>query len=105
MKQEFSYFYLTCDEGQKEAIAQTLLEKKLIVCAKFLPIDAMYWWEGKIERANEVMIIMEAPSDNFTKIESAVASIHAYDTFVLTQVEMKNINDDAKKWVAKELES
>lgn len=103
MKQEFSYFYLTCDEGQKEAIAQTLLEKKLIVCAKFLPIDAMYWLGGKIERANEVMIIMEAPSDNFVAIEAAIAVIHSYDTFVLTQVEIENINEHATAWAKSEL--
>ena len=103
MSAEFSYFYLTCDEKQKEQIARTLLEAKLIACAKFVPVDATYWWGGAIERGNEAMIIMEAPSKNFAAIESEVAKIHDYDTFVLTQVPMHKINNDAKVWIEKEL--
>jgi uncharacterized protein involved in tolerance to divalent cations len=58
---------------------------------------------GKIERANEVMIIMEAPSDNFVAIEAAIAVIHSYDTFILTQVEIENINEHATAWAKSEL--
>lgn len=99
MKAEFSYVYLTCGESQKEQIARALLEAKLIACAKFVPIDAMYWWGGAIERGSEAMIIMEAPTANFAAIEAEVAKIHSYDTFVLTQVLVSNINNDAKQWI------
>lgn len=103
MQSEFSYMYLTCDDGQKEKLARTLLEKRLIACAKFLPVDAMYWWEGKIELANEALIVMEAPTANFAAIEAEIAKIHTYDTFVLTQIPMTNVNNDAKNWIRKEL--
>ena len=103
MSTEFSYFYLTCDESQKEQLAQALVEAKLIVCAKFLPVDAMYWWNGAIERATEALVMMEGPSGNFAKIEQEIAKIHSYDTFVLTQVPMENLNNDAQRWVRKEL--
>ena len=99
MNTEFSYLYLTCDESQKEQIAKLLLEAKLIACAKFVPVDSMYWWKGTIERASEALIIMEAPTANFAAIEAEVAKIHSYDTFVLTQVLMTNINHDAKQWI------
>lgn len=99
MNTEFSYLYLTCDESQKEQIARALLEAKLIACAKFVPVDAMYWWEGAIERANEALIVMEAPTANFAAIEAEIAKVHSYDTFVLTQLLMTNINNDAKQWI------
>lgn len=103
MSTEFSYFYLTCDESQKEQLAQALVEAKLIVCAKFVPVDAMYWWNGAIERATEALVMMEGPSGNFAKIEQGIAKIHSYDTFVLTQVPMENINNDAQQWIRNEL--
>lgn len=93
------YCLLTCDAEQKETIAKTLLEERLIACAKFAPIDAMYWWDGAIERANETLIIMETAEDLFADIEAAVAKIHSYDTFVLTQIPMTTINSDARAWM------
>lgn len=102
MTTKFSYLYLTCDDKQKKQIAKKLLEKRLIACAKFVPVAAMYWWQGKIEEASEALLLMEAPTANFAAIEAEVAKIHEYDTFVLTQVPMTDINDDAKSWIEKE---
>lgn len=90
---------LTCDDDQKESIARALLDKRLIACAKFVPVDAMYWWQGEITRGNEVAIIMETAEDLFDEIEVEVAKIHAYDTFVLTQTPMTNINPAAREWL------
>jgi len=103
MKREFCYFYITCETGEESKIAQHLLEKHLVACAKFVPVSSAYWWDGKIEHANESLIIFESAADLFSEIEAEVKTIHSYDTFVLTQVSMTAINDDAAQWLNESL--
>lgn len=103
MNRKFCYALLTCDESEKEHIAKTLLDKHLIVCAKFMPVNAMYWWQGEVENADEVAILMETSEDLFDKIEAEVAKIHSYDTFVLTAVPIVRISKDAEKWMNENL--
>lgn len=94
---------LTCDAIEKENIAKILLKKHLIACAKFMPVSAMYWWQGKIAHDDEVAILMESAEDLFDEIEAEVAKIHSYDTFVMTQIPITNIGKDARKWMEENL--
>lgn len=94
---------LTCNENQKEVIAKTLLDTRLIACAKFMPVGAMYWWQGKVAHENEVAILMESAEDLFEEIEATIAKVHSYDTFVLTQIPITNINKAAREWMEGEL--
>jgi periplasmic divalent cation tolerance protein len=103
MKRKFCYLYLTCETGQEEKIAQRLLEKHLVACAKFVPITSAYWWNGAIDHANESLIVLESAADLFSEIEAEVKTIHSYDTFVLTQVTMATINDEAEQWLNENL--
>ena len=99
MKRKFCYFYLSCETGEESVIADHLLERHLAACAKFVPIASSYWWNGEIERANETMIVFESAEDLFEEAEAEVKKIHSYDTFVLTQVTMTNVNEAAAKWL------
>ncbi len=103
-KREFCYLYLTCENSVEAAeIAEALLDKHLIVCAKQVPVEADYWWEGSIEHNHEMLLIMESRLDLFEQIEKAVAKIHSYDTFVLEAVPIAKVSQKAKQWMEKEL--
>ncbi len=103
MERNYCYLYLTCENGEEETIAQHLLEKHLVACAKFVPITSAYWWNGAIDHAKESLIIFESAADLFSDVEAEVKTIHSYDTFVLTQVSMAAINEDAAKWLNENL--
>ena len=94
---------LTCaDRAEAEKIADALLDKHLIACAKFLPVDSKYWWRGKLEAAKETLLLMESVVDNFEKIEAEVAKLHSYDTFVLKQIPITNLSKKARTWLEQE---
>lgn len=103
MKRKFCYFYLTCDPSEAEVIAQSLLEKRLIACAKFTPIRSTYWWQLSIEHTDETLIIMESAEDLFSEVKRELATLHSYETFVLTAVEITHINVKAAKWLEENL--
>ena len=100
---ELCYLILTCDESEKEKIARHLLDKRLVVCVKFIPIDAMYWWQGSIAREHKAVLLMESSEDLFAEIEKELTDVHSYDTFVLTQIPMTNVSMAARQWMEGEL--
>jgi len=100
MKNKFVELILTCaDRSEASKIANNLLKQKLIACVKFMPIESRYWWRGKLEKSEEVMLIMESISDNFEKIEAEITKLHSYDTTVLLQVPIEKVSAKAEAWL------
>ncbi|MEM5829457.1 MAG: divalent-cation tolerance protein CutA [Candidatus Aenigmatarchaeota archaeon] len=72
--------FLTCPKERiAEKVAKDLLKKKLIACASVIPkIKSFYWWEGKIERNSEVLVMMKTEEKLFPLIEKEILKIHPY---------------------------
>lgn len=100
---KFCYFYLTCDANEADSLIDLLLKKRLIVCAKKVPVNATYWWEGEIEKSDEIMLVMESAKENFDLVEVELKKAHSYDTFVLTAVPTQKVSKDAQKWMEENL--
>lgn len=96
--------YLSCgNDNEANRIATELLRKRLIVCAKQIPVKSSYWWRGKITHDAEVMLILESDQKFFDKIEAEVAVMHSYDTFVMQAVPVSAVSKKAIKWMQDEL--
>ncbi len=97
---------LTCASWQEaQRIADHLLNRRLIACAKFLPIQCKNWWEGELSSAKEVMVMMESVSHYFSDIEAEIATLHSYQTFVLKSLPIHEVSHEAKLWLAGIMES
>lgn len=83
MKMPTSYrVVLVTASSEEEArrLARDLLEKKLIACANLVPIQSLYWWEGAIEEAAEVLMILKTTQAALQdELIEAVQAAHSYD--------------------------
>ena len=65
---------------EAEKIATTLLERKLIACANILgPVSSRFWWQGKIDLAEEYMIFMKTKRELFDQVVDNVKQLHSYE--------------------------
>ena len=65
---------------EAEKIATTLLEKKLIACANILgPVSSRFWWQGKIDSAEEYIIFMKTKRELFDQVADNVKQLHSYE--------------------------
>jgi periplasmic divalent cation tolerance protein len=88
------------DRAEAQKIADVLLEKRLVACAKiFGPLDSTYWWKGKIEKAGEVLLVLDTHESRCPAIEELVASLHSYETFVLTALPLVYVSKNARLWL------
>jgi periplasmic divalent cation tolerance protein len=97
----FVELVLTCGSWQEaQRIADALLEQRLIACAEFIEIKSKYHWHSNLEENKEIKLIMETIADNFDKVETEVAKLHSYETFVLQQIPLTNLSERAQIWWA-----
>ncbi len=65
-------------EAQK--IVRALLDKRLIACANiFGPVDSEFWWQGKIERAKEFLVLMKSDEKLFDGLSTTIKELHSYE--------------------------
>jgi periplasmic divalent cation tolerance protein len=96
-------YYLTCvDDWQADKIAKALLNKKLIVCARQIPVSSSSLWAGKITENEEILLVMESVAENFAKIEKEVKKLHSYKTFVLYSTPVKTTKR-VEEWIKREI--
>jgi periplasmic divalent cation tolerance protein len=68
------------DKAEAEVIAKTLLQERLIACANIIsPVESCFHWLGKIEVAEECMIIMKSKASLFKELDLRVKSLHSYE--------------------------
>ncbi|MBI3324231.1 MAG: divalent-cation tolerance protein CutA [Candidatus Omnitrophica bacterium] len=73
--------FLTCPSTKvARRIAQTLIAQRLAACVNILPgVDSVFWWEGKVDRARETLLIIKTTRARFRELQPAVRRSHPYD--------------------------
>jgi periplasmic divalent cation tolerance protein len=62
-------------------MAAALVERRLAACVQVVgPVSSTYWWQGKIETAEEWQCIAKSRSGLYQAIEAAICELHSYDT-------------------------
>ena len=89
---------------QAQTIARHLVDKKLAACVQITgPVESLYSWKGKIEKAREWLCLIKTREDLFPKIESAIKELHTYETPEIIAVPMIKVGKDYRKWMQKSL--
>lgn len=92
--------YLTCaDDAEAKKIGSALLEARLVTCVRRSPVSSSYWWDGKINRDDEILLMMESLEEKFDAIEQIVTKLHSYDEYVLTAVPVLKTTPGVEKWL------
>lgn len=104
MKNEPAELVLTCGSWQEaQNIADELLEKGLVACVEFMEVKSKYRWNGAIDQANEIKLIMLTEAKMFDEVEKVVDKLHTYETFVLQSLPISQVSAKAGEWLNKEI--
>jgi periplasmic divalent cation tolerance protein len=70
----------TGSKDEAEKITLHLLNDKLIACANIVaPVTSFFRWSGKVERAEECLVLMKSRRELFGRLTEVVKMIHSYD--------------------------
>lgn len=88
-----------------EKIADKLLHERLTACAQIdSPIESLYWWQGKQERAKEWRVSVRTRADLFSQVESGIKSVHPYEVPEIVAFSIKECSPDYYNWIIQETE-
>lgn len=96
--------YLVCSsEEEADKIADVLLEKRLIACAKKLPVKSIFRWKGELNKADEIVLLLETEDRLFDAIEDEVRKLHSHKTFILASIPVGKASVGVAEWLKEEL--
>lgn len=68
------------DRTVAERIAETLVGERLVACANVLAdTHSVYRWEGAVEQASEVTILLKTTAQRYAALEMRLAELHPYE--------------------------
>jgi len=63
-----------------QEIAMVIVGNRLAACVQISgPITSTYWWQGKIEQAQEWVCTAKTREDLYPALELAIREMHTYD--------------------------
>jgi periplasmic divalent cation tolerance protein len=68
------------DQARAQALAEALLERRLVACVSLQPLQSLYRWKGQLQRDAEVQLLFKTSADQLGRLQDAVMELHSYDT-------------------------
>jgi periplasmic divalent cation tolerance protein len=95
---------LTTAGSQEEArkIANALVERRLAACVNIVShVESIYRWQGKIETAEEWLLLIKTQAELFDRVRNAVKELHSYDLPECVMLEVAAGSPEYLDWIAK----
>ncbi len=91
---------------EAEAAGRTLVERRLCACVNILPsMVSLYWWQGKIDRGDEVVMIIKTRATLAEAVRVAVKAMHSYSTPAILVIPIENVDPDYHAWIVAETQA
>ena len=79
MTDKIVIFVAVGNSSDAALLAKSLVEKRLVACVNLVPsVSSWYWWEGKVNQDQEVLLMMKTSRDKFAALEKEVLRLHSY---------------------------
>jgi periplasmic divalent cation tolerance protein len=97
---------VTC-ESAKEArrVARALVERRLAACVNILgtPVQSIYRWKGKVESAEESLLVIKTSRQRFESLQDAVRELHSYEVPEIIALPVVKGSRDYLAWISSSL--
>lgn len=72
-------FVTAANKTQAGKIARSLIRQKLAACVNIAgKVDSLFWWNGAMDKAGEILLVIKSRKDKFKRIVKAVRKAHSY---------------------------
>ena len=91
---------------EAEKAGRAIVERRLAACVNILPgMISHYWWEGKVERGEEVVMIIKTRASLAEAVRAEVKALHSYTTPAILVLPIAGGEPGYLDWLMKETEA
>jgi periplasmic divalent cation tolerance protein len=87
------------DEDSAARLARALVEAKLAACVQLVHIQSTFSWEGALEDAREVLVLMKTRASVYDRLQQFVCDNHPYGLPEILQVPVTTGYGPYLSWV------
>ena len=85
---------------EAEEAGRALVERRLCACVNILPgTVSYYWWQGAIERGDEVVMLIKTRAGLAEDVRAAVKQMHSYSTPAILVLPIESVDDSYFAWI------
>jgi len=102
---EIVIFVTTESAEEAQSIAELLLKQRKVACVNIISeVDSLFWWQGKIDSAQENLLIIKTKMSLLDEIIYLVREVHSYEVPEIIALPIIGGNKDYLKWIGEEVE-
>lgn len=98
--------YITAkDKAEAAFLSDMLLKNRLAACVNTIEgIHSAYWWENKIEKSEEIILIAKTKESLKSELLEAVKKYHSYDCPCVLFIPVQGGSEAYIHWLVTETE-
>jgi periplasmic divalent cation tolerance protein len=86
---------------EAESIAESLVDLGLAACVNLVTgVTSIYRWQGSIERADEIILIIKTTEPRLAELEAALRKLHSYEVPELLVLTPERGGENYLAWLA-----
>jgi periplasmic divalent cation tolerance protein len=85
---------------EAQALAQTLVQRRLAACAQISQIESVYRWQGQVQHESECRIVIKTTRERYAQVERAICELHSYELPAIHAVAFEAIHAPYGEWIA-----
>lgn len=91
---------------EAEQAGRAIVERRLAACVNILPrMISHYWWQGALERGEEVVMIIKTRASLAEGVRQAVKEMHSYVTPAILVIPIESVDQAYLGWILAETEA
>ena len=89
--------------GEAERLGHGITGARLAACVQIVgPIRSLYWWQGKLDDAQEWLLVMKTTSECLPDLERHIKANHSYETPEITATAISWGSAEYLSWISAE---
>ncbi len=90
----------TATEQEAHRLADLLLNQRKAACVNIVPrVDSLFWWQGKLDSAQESLLIVKTVARLLPEITETVKKVHSYEVPEIIALPIISVNEDYLNWM------
>src|SRR4051812_45226327 len=100
MAAEIVVYCTASSEDEARELADALVGERLGACVSIAPqIHSTYRWQGKVEKADEALLIIKTRKTKFAALAKRIKQLHSYTVPEILALPVAAGNPDYLKWL------
>ena len=88
---------------EAERLGRSITGARLAACVQVVgPIRSLYWWQDKLDDAQEWLLLIKTTSERLTELEQHIKANHGYDTPEITATKIPWGSREYLDWISAE---